>query len=239
MRPMVANKPFRTGGLALAAVLSGLVAVPAWAEPVEPLKPEDCAQVRRGLEDGLPFGPGFRRMEVKFPNNDKGIEGHVCRLLTLGTGVHMEGPKIRSLKAMGELVRDALSARGWLETPETAKFAETSSPGRQVFALGRGGALCVTTVVIDVVRGITPAPAAMKDGKVRLGALMPHQREWWVSIDCFGVPGPEGVSAGTAPPGAAPEKETPAEAAPGGKDKAPAPKSPGEPPKEPQAKPKA
>ena len=153
---MVANKPLLPKGLVLAAVLSGLVAVPAWSEPVEPLKPEDCDRVRRGLEDGLPFGPGFRRMEVEFPNNDKGIEGQVCRLLTLGTGVHMEGPKIRSLKAMGQLVRDALGARGWAETVETAKFAETSSPGRQVFALSRKNAICVTTVVIDGVRGIAP-----------------------------------------------------------------------------------
>ena len=171
------------------------------------------------------FGPGFRRMEVEFPNNDKGIEGQVCRLLTLGTGVHMEGPKIRSLKAMGQLVRDALGARGWAETVETAKFTETSSPGRQVFALSRGGAICVTTVVIDVVQGIIPAPAAIKDGKVRLGALKPHQREWWVSIDCFGVPQPEGTSAVTAK--AAPEKESPAgmeaaPAAPGPETKSPA-----------------
>ena len=169
-------------------------------------------------------------MEVEFPNNAKGIEGQVCRLLTLGTGVHMEGPKIRSLKAMGQLVRDALGARGWAETVETAKFAETSSPGRQVFALSRGGAICVTTVVIDVVQGIIPAPAAIKDGKVRLGALKPHQREWWVSIDCFGVPQPEGASAVTAPP--------PMMAAPGEKTAAPAPESPGEPPSKPPAKPK-
>lgn len=194
---MVANKPLRPGGLALCAVLSGLVAVPAWAEPVEPvelvepLKTEDCDRVRRGLEDGLPFGPGFRRMEVAFPNNDKGIEGQVCRLLTLGTGVHMEGPKIRSLKAMGQLVRDALGARGWAETADTAKFAENSSPGRQVFALGRKNAICVTTVVIDVVRGIAPMIEAYKDGKILLSKLKPHQREWWVSIDCFGVPQPE------------------------------------------------
>ncbi len=227
---MVANKRLLPKGLVLAAVLSGLIAVPAWSEPVEPLKPEDCDRVRRGLEDGLPFGPGFRRMEVEFPNNDKGIEGQVCRLLTLGTGVHMEGPKIRSLKAMGRLVRDALGARGWAETAETAKFAETSSPGRRVFALSRGGAICVTTVVIDVVQGIAPMIEAYKDGKILLSKLKPHQREWWVSIDCFGVPQPEGVSAVTAkaaPVKTAPEKESPAgmeaaPAAPGPETKPPA-----------------
>ena len=28
----------------------------------------------------------------------------------------------------------------------------------------------------------------MKAGKVMLSKLKPHQREWWISIDCFTVP---------------------------------------------------
>lgn len=192
MRPMVGIIPRNITWAALAAMM-GFMAGPAQAETVKPLTPAECDKVRQALEDGLPFGPGFRRMEVDFPKNDRGIEGQVCRLLTLGTGVHMEGPKIRSLNSMGGLVRGALSNRGWAETPQTARFSEKSAPGRQVFALIRGEAACVTTIVIDVVKGIAPRVEAYKDGKIRLSQLRPHQREWWVSIDCFGVPAAEGA----------------------------------------------
>ena len=46
---------------------------------------------------------------------------------------------------------------------------------------------CVTTIVVGLVEGATPAPGAVKDGKVMLAKLKPHQREWWISIDCFGI----------------------------------------------------
>ncbi len=196
MQPMVGIIPRNITGVALAAAMMGLMAglaAGAQAETVKPLTPAECDKVRQALEDGLPFGPGFRRMEVDFPENDRDIEGQVCRLLTLGTGVHMEGPKIRSLNSMGELVRGALGNRGWAETPQTARFSEKSAPGRQVFALMRGEAACVATIVIDVVKGIAPMIEAYKDGKIRLSKLRPHQREWWVSIDCFGVPAPVGA----------------------------------------------
>ena len=39
-----------------------------------------------------------------------------------------------------------------------------------------------------MVDGAELGPEARKDGKVRLSALKPYQREWWISIDCFGVP---------------------------------------------------
>ena len=39
-----------------------------------------------------------------------------------------------------------------------------------------------------MVDGAESGPEAKKDGKVRLSALKPYQREWWKSIDCFGVP---------------------------------------------------
>jgi len=41
-----------------------------------------------------------RRLEFEFTKNDLGIEGKVYRLLMLGTGIHMESSKIRSLKDM-------------------------------------------------------------------------------------------------------------------------------------------
>ena len=73
-----------------------------------------------------------------------------------------------------------------------------------------------------MVDGAEPGPEAKKDGKVRLSALKPYQREWWISIDCFDVPGtpePPAPTAKTAPdapdaPGAmgamgGPEKDAP------------------------------
>ncbi|MDA0306526.1 MAG: hypothetical protein O3B76_09630, partial [Proteobacteria bacterium] len=169
------------------AFLAAMIAFQAQAEPVKPLGDEDCARVRRALEAGLPFGPGFRRMQVDFPENNADIKGQVCRLLTLGTGVHFEGPKVPTLAAMTKLVMGALRDRGWTVTNQTLLFTENSSPGRHVAALYRNNAICVSTVVIDIVKGITPAPETMKDGKVMLGALKPHQREWWISVDCFSV----------------------------------------------------
>ena len=66
-------------------------------------------------------------------------------------------------------------------------------------------AVCVTTIVIDVVKGIAPMIEAYKDGKILLSKLRPHQREWWVSIDCFAVP-PPGITAAAQPaPEATPE----------------------------------
>ncbi len=65
-------------------------------------------------------------------------------------------------------------------------------------ALYYNNAICVTTVVIDMVKGITPRPETMKEGKVRLGALKPHEREWWISVDCFSVEPKEKPAAKTA-----------------------------------------
>ncbi len=169
-----------------ALVMGGAGAVTA--EMVKPLPGKDCKRARLALENGLPFGPGFRRLEVEFPKNKRGIEGHVCRLLTMGTGVHMEGYGINSLKDMRTKVMAALVAAGLEETSETARFSEKSKTGREVFALYKDNALCVTTIVVGLVNGATPAAEAVKDGKVMLSKVKPHQREWWVSIDCFTMP---------------------------------------------------
>ncbi len=169
-----------------AALLLGGTA--AAAETVKPLPAKDCKRVRLALENGLPFGPGFRRLEVEFPKNQGAIEGRACRLLTMGTGAHMEGYGIASLNDMRTKVRGALTAAGLAETAETARFSEKSRPGRAVFALYKDNAICVTTIVVGLVNGATPAEAAIKDGKVLLAKIKPHQREWWISVDCFNVP---------------------------------------------------
>lgn len=170
-----------------AALLLGSPAEAA-AETVEPLPAKDCKRVRLALENGLPFGPGFRRLEVEFPKNQGAIEGRVCRLLTMGTGAHMEGYGIASLNDMAAKVRGALTAAGLAETAETARFSEKSRPGREVFALYKDNAICVTSIVVGLVDGATPAGDAIEDGKVLLAKIKPHQREWWISVDCFIVP---------------------------------------------------
>ncbi|NQV85064.1 MAG: hypothetical protein HQ494_14735 [Rhodospirillales bacterium] len=177
--------------LAPALLLAGVAvfgAAGAAAEMSKPLPAKDCQRLRLALEGNLPFGPGFRRLTVQFPKNTQDIEGHVCRLLTMGTGAHMEGYGIASLKDMSTKVRGALTAAGLAATPEMAQFAETSKHGREVFALYKDNAMCVTTIVVGVVPGAVPAADAVKDGKVSLSKLKPHQREWWISIDCFTLP---------------------------------------------------
>lgn len=186
---MIANLRRIVTGFGAWAVIVVLMAATAAAEPAKPLAPEDCKRVRLALEQRLPFGPGFRRFEVEFPKNDNNIEGHVCRLLTMGTGAHMEGFGIGSLSDMRTKVMAALNAGGWTENAETGRFSEKSTHGREVFALFRNNALCVTTIVVGMVDGAIPAASAVKDGKVMLSKIKPHQREWWISIDCFGVPG--------------------------------------------------
>ena len=158
------------------------------AETTKPLPPQDCQSLRLALEGNLPFGPGFRRIEVQFPKNDQDLDGHVCRLLTMGTGAHMEGYGIQSFKDMTDKVRGALTAAGLKATPEMAQFRETSKHGREVFALFKDNAVCVTTIVVGMVPGAIPAAIAIKLGKVLLSKLKPHQREWWISIDCFTLP---------------------------------------------------
>jgi hypothetical protein len=122
-------------GFGAGAVIAVLTAATAATEPAKPLAPEDCQRVRLALEQRLPFGPGFRPLEVEFPKNDNNIEGHVCRLLTMGTGAHMEGFSIESLTDMRTKVMAALNAGGWTENAETGRFAEKSTHGREVFAL--------------------------------------------------------------------------------------------------------
>ncbi len=177
--------PARTAFFAALALVLGVSV--ASAQMARPLPPKDCEEVRKALENKLPFGPGFRRLTVKFPKNNYRVMGNVCRLLTLGTGAHMEGFGIRSLSDMRIKVRDALNADGWAETTETKRFNQKSAHGREVFGLFKDKTFCVTTIVVGLVEGATPAPRAVKDGKVMLSKLKPHQREWWISIDCFGI----------------------------------------------------
>ncbi len=169
----------------MAALLLGASA--ASAQMARPLPPKDCEKVRKALENKLPFGPGFRRLTVKFPKNSNRVMGNVCRLLTMGTGAHMEGFGIRSLSDMRVKVRDALGADGWEETAETKRFNQKSTHGREVFGLFKDKSFCVSTIVVGMVEGAIPAPGAVKNGKVLLSKLKPHQREWWISIDCFGI----------------------------------------------------
>lgn len=98
--------------LLAAPTVGALRAVPAIAQEVEPLPAAECNEVRTALEDGLPVGPGFRRMEFEFPPNQMGIKGRICRLLTVGSGAHFEGPEIRTLIDMNAHIKAALTLAG-------------------------------------------------------------------------------------------------------------------------------
>lgn len=165
--------------------VGALRALPARAQLVKPLPGAECNEVRNALEDGLPVGPGFRRMELEFPPNEFGIKGRICRLLTVGSGAHFEGPEIRTLVDMHAHIKAALTLAGWIETKETRKFAERSVAGRDVFALYKSNAICVSTILIGMTPGYQPGTDVKDNGNIYLGALYPYEREWWVAVDCF------------------------------------------------------
>ena len=173
------------GVLLLVPPVGALRSVPAVAQEVKPLPAAECNDVRRALEDGLPIGPGFRRLEFEFPPNGMGLKGRICRLLTVGSGVHFEGPEIRTMVDMHAHLKAALTLAGWRETEETRKFTERSVAGRDVFALYKNNAICVSTVLIGMTPGYSPTSDVKKNDQIYLGALSPFQREWWIAVDCF------------------------------------------------------
>lgn len=159
--------------------------LPANVQLVKPLPGSECNEVRTALEDGLPVGPGFRRMELEFPPNEFGIKGRICRLLTVVSGVYFEGPEIRTLVDMHAHLKAALTIAGRVETKETARFAERSVSGRDVFALFKNNAICVSTILIGMTPGYKPGTDVKEGSNVYLGALLPYEREWWIAVDCF------------------------------------------------------
>lgn len=162
--------------LLAAPTVGALRAVPAIAQEVEPLPAAECNEVRTALEDGLPVGPGFRRMEFEFPPNQMGIKGRICRLLTVGSGAHFEGPEIRTLIDMNAHIKAALTLAGWRETKETKRFTERSVAGRDVFALFKKNSICVSTILIGMTPGYEPTSDVKKNDNIYLGALNPFER---------------------------------------------------------------
>lgn len=162
-----------------------LFAVSARAETVIALPGSECQDVRAALETYVPIAPGFRRIEMPFPENREDISGTLCRVVAVGTGVHVENEQIRTLQDMQAYVRGALEKSGWEETEQTKRFAGRSKHGRHVFALTRNNAICVATIQVDMVPGADPPKAAFDNGTVFLGSLRPHEREWWIAVDCF------------------------------------------------------
>lgn len=176
------NRLLRAGLLLCGLMMNG---VSAQAETVVSLPGAECQDVRKSLEANVPIAPGFRQLEMPFPENRENITGTLCRLVAVGTGVHIENEQIRTLQDMQAYVRGALEEGGWRETEQTKRFAGRSKHGRHVFALTRNNAICVTTIQVDMVPGADPPKAAMDDGTVYLGSLRPHEREWWIAVDCF------------------------------------------------------
>ncbi len=154
-------------------------------QTVQALPQAECAEVRKGLEDGVPILPGFRQFEYEFTPNVHGIRGRLCRLHAIGSGAHMEGTRIRSLADMHAFIKASLEHIGWRATPETERFTDRSQSGKDVFALFKNNAICVSTILISPAPGYIPSPETKSDDKVYLGALFPYEREWWVAVDCF------------------------------------------------------
>lgn len=105
--------PHPTGTLARAAALALVLLGWGWhaaAETVVALPGAECEDVRDTLELYVPIAPGFRQLEMPFPENAEKIEGTLCRLVA-GTGVHIENEQIRTLVDMQRYVRGALSNR--------------------------------------------------------------------------------------------------------------------------------
>ena len=171
--------------LVAAPTVGALRVMPATAQEVKPLPAAECNEVRTALEDGLPVGPGFRRMEFEFPPNEMGIKGRICRLLTVGSGAHFEGPEIRTLVDMHAHIKAALTLAGWRQTKETEGFTERSAAGRDVFALYKDNAICVSTILIGMTPGFEPTSDVKNKNTIYLGALNPFEREWWIALDCF------------------------------------------------------
>lgn len=157
----------------------------AAAETVVALPGAECREVRATLEMYVPIAPGFRQLEMPFPENEEKIQGTLCRLVAVGTGVHVENERIRTLKDMQGYVKGAMTEAGWRETEQTKRFAGRSKHGRHVFAVTRNNAICVSTIQVDMVPGVEPPRGALEDGTIYLGSLKPHQREWWMAVDCF------------------------------------------------------
>ena len=69
----------------------------AAAETVIALPGVECREVRQALETYVPIAPGFRQLEMPFPENQEQIKGSLCRLVAVGTGVHIENEQVRTL----------------------------------------------------------------------------------------------------------------------------------------------
>lgn len=155
------------------------------ADTVVALPTSECREVRATLEKYVPIAPGFRQLDMKFPKNPEGIRGSLCRLVAVGTGIHIENEQVRTLQNLQAHIRAALKEEDWLETEQTQRFTGKSGHGRHVFAVTRNNAICVTTIQVTMIPGIDAPKAAFDNGTIFLGSLEPHQREWWVAVDCF------------------------------------------------------
>lgn len=162
-------------------MVSGIVR----ADTVVALPKSECAEVRFTLEERVPIAPGFRQLNMDFPRNQEGIDGTLCRLVAVGTGIHVENEQVRTLQDLQAHIRNALTEADWASTEQTRRFTGKSEHGRHVFAMTRNNAICVTTIQVSMIPGIDPPKAAFDDGTIFLGSLRPHEREWWIAVDCF------------------------------------------------------
>jgi hypothetical protein len=172
-------------GIFVTSAISSIAHAGVMDQSVSALPQAECSEVRKGLEDGVPILPGFRQLEYEFAPNVHGIKGRLCRLHAVGSGAHMENTRIRSLADMHAFIEASLEHIGWIETIETERFKDRSQSGKDVFALFKNNAICVTTILISPAPGYIPTPDTKSNKQVHLGALYPYEREWWVAVDCF------------------------------------------------------
>ena len=175
-------------GLFAGVFLAGWLAYeecPAQADSHEthPLTRNECAAVREMLEEGVPIGPGWRMFESAFEPGAQGVSGRFCRLLAVGTGEHMEGMKVRSAADIADYVAGTLRKADWAEGSFARRF-RAEGQGRRVFALEKGRAVCRVTLLSHPVRAVA-GQDAKKGDKNAPASLAPHQRAYWVGVDCF------------------------------------------------------
>ena len=129
------NRSIRAPALAVFALLcTPLVLHQARAETVVALPGAECRDVRNTLELYVPIAPGFRQLDMPFPENEEKIEGTLCRLVAVGTGVHVENERVRTLKDMQGYIKGALTEAGWRETDEP-RVEERDRLARAMFEL--------------------------------------------------------------------------------------------------------
>ena len=144
----------------------GLSTHSARADTVVALPKSECREVRHTLEKYVPIAPGFRQLDMKFPKNPEGIKGTLCRLVSVGTGIHMENEQVRTCRTYKRTSAQRSKKKTGKKPSKPNVSAAKSSHGRHVFAMTRNNAICVTTIQVSMIPGIDTPKAAYDNGTI-------------------------------------------------------------------------